>query len=297
MEWNPVTPENPLRPLAVAQSRSELLHDGWTGRAITCAVRAGDLLRARNGVYLPATVDRFSLAAARLGGRVTCATELSRLGVFVWDRVAIHVHLPPTTSRTTDRTVEAEVRRHRRRLTREPHPASCSVEPFDAVLHAVQCQPPKAAVATLDSALRLGVIREDELDELFRLLPRRYRVLRKLLDPRAESGPESLLRLLLRRLGCRFEVQVEIVGVGRVDFVVDGWLIIECDSEQHHAGWKARRRDLRRDQAAAAQGLSTFRPIAEDIMWHEEEVAAAVVGLLSQRRSAESRATRTFRGR
>ena len=35
------------------------------------------------------------------------------------------------------------------------------------------------------------------------------------------------MRLMLRGLGCQIEVQVVIPGVGRVDFVVDGWLIVE----------------------------------------------------------------------
>jgi very-short-patch-repair endonuclease len=124
------------------------------------------------------------------------------------------------------------------------------------------------------------LIRSDELDELFAGIPRRFGVLRALIDARAESGPESLLRLMLRRLGCRFDVQVKIDGVGRVDFVVDGWLIVECDSEAHHGDWAARRRDLRRDQAAAPLGYSTFRPIAEDIMWNPDAVQAALRGLV-----------------
>lgn len=70
-------------------------------------------------------------------------------------------------------------------------------------------------------------------------------------------------------------------GVGRVDFVVDGWLIVECDSFAHHSDWEAQRRDRRRDQAAAALGYATYRPIAEDIMWHPELVRAALVGLTS----------------
>jgi very-short-patch-repair endonuclease len=292
MSAETVTPDNPLRPLAFARSRSDLFAEGWTARSITAAVRTGALIRVRNGVYLPSTTDRFSRDAARLGGRVTCVTELSRVGVFVLTNTGTHVQLAPTTSRTTARETEVQIHRHWNRLAREPHPRSCSVEWFDALLHAIRCQEPKAAIATIDSALLLGVIHEDELDELFRLLPRRYRVLRRLIDGRAESGPESLMRLLLRRLGVQFDVQVEIRGVGRVDFVVDGWLIVECDSQQHHSSWKARREDLRRDLAAAALGFTTFRAIAEDIMWHDDEVLAALRGLLRSRRRSESRTDR-----
>ncbi|MGL4256406.1 MAG: DUF559 domain-containing protein [Microbacterium sp.] len=163
---------------------------------------------------------------------------------------------------------------------------------MDALREAVRCQPPRAAVATLDSALNLGLIDRDALGELFASLPRRYGVLRRLLDSRAESGPESLMRLILRSLGAAIEVQVKIVGVGRVDFVVDGWLIVECDSRAHHADWDAQRRDRRRDQEAAALGYATYRPIAEDIMWQPDVVRRALTGLLGIPRGRRPRGGR-----
>ncbi|WP_292688325.1 MULTISPECIES: DUF559 domain-containing protein [unclassified Microbacterium] len=158
-----------------------------------------------------------------------------------------------------------------------------SVETLDALRQSVICQNPRAAIATIDSALHLGVIPHDDLDELFAALPRRHRRLRRLLDSRAESGAESLMRLILRTIGCRFDVQVSIDGVGRVDFLIDGWLIVECDSAAFHSSWEDQKRDRRRDQAAAARGFATYRPIAEDIMWHPDVVRAAVTGLLAAR--------------
>lgn len=106
---------------------------------------------------------------------------------------------------------------------------------------------------------------------------------------------------MLRSLGLSFEVQVAIPGVGIVDFVVEGWLIIECDSEAHHSSWNAQRRDRRRDQEAAALGYATYRPIAEDIMWNPDSVLAALRGLVASRRTAsrkqEGRGSRATAGR
>lgn len=197
--------------------------------------------------------------------------------MFVLEGGTLHVHLH--RNRNTSSSVARRVRRHWGRLHRAPHPAAVAVEFFDALVAAIRCQPPRAAIATLDSALNLGLLDRDDLDEVFSAMPRRYRVLRELLDPRAESGPETLVRLMLRMLGVDFAVQVTIAGVGRVDFVVDGWLIIECDSNAHHSSWDAQRRDRRRDQRAAALGYVTYRPIAEDIMWQPDSVLAALVGL------------------
>lgn len=251
---------------------------------IRSAVDTGTLIRLRAGAFAEPETDPGCIVAGRARGRLACVSELRRLGVFVMDDAEFHIHVISTAARLHG--TSGGGRRHRRDLLHRPHPDSLSVEPIDAVFDAVLCQSPRAAIATIDSALHEGVLGRDELDALFAALPRRFRRLRRLVDGRAESGPESLMRLILRSLGCAIVVQLEVPGVGRVDFLVDGWLIIECDSEAHHAGWDAQRRDRRRDQAAAARGFATYRPIAEDIMWHPELVRAAVAGLLASQKQA-----------
>lgn len=193
---------------------------------------------------------------------------LRHLGVFVLERGALHIQLDPLASRVP-RPPDGVIRHWR--------PTSVPREVLithlsEALAQAVRCQSPRAAIATLDSAWHLGLVDEEVISEVFSRLPHRYRALRPLLDRRSESGPESLMRLLLRAMGCHVEVQVPIPGVGRVDFVVDGWLIIECDSEEFHSGWTAQKRDRRRDVAAARLGYVTVRFIAEDIMWNRDAV-------------------------
>ncbi|MEV8271663.1 type IV toxin-antitoxin system AbiEi family antitoxin domain-containing protein [Microbacterium sp. NPDC077184] len=270
--------------------RPDLRARGWTDRDLGAAVADGRLLRPRPGAYLTADASTDVIDALALGGRLTCVSALAHRGVFALDTSVLHVHLH--TRRTSARTTARVVRRHWGTLRRVPHPRAASVEPLDALACALRCQPPRSALASLDSALHGGHLRMDELDELFRLLPRRHRVLRRLIDARAESGPETLVRLLLRSLGAAFDVQVFIAGVGRVDFLVEGWLIVECDSREFHSDWDAQRRDRRRDQAAAALGYTTFRPIAEDIIWHPDVVRSALRGLLDSRRGPAARPRR-----
>lgn len=285
------------------QRTRELKAQGVTDRQIRRSVQAGELIRLREGAFASAITPEACVAAGRARGRLACISELKRRGVFVLDHAVRHIHVPPTSSRLTTHgaaprtggaTSAAEPARasgraerpgriHRSILHRAPHPNALSVEPFDAVVQAVQCQEPRAALATLDSAVHEGVLRADELDELFRALPSKHQALRPLVDGRAESGPETLMRLILRTLGCVFDLQVRIVGVGRVDFVVDGWLIVECDSEAHHATWEQQKEDHRRDQAAAAAGYAVHRVIAEDIMWRPDSVRAGLAGLLAHR--------------
>ena len=259
-------------------SRGELRR---SGRRIAADVRSGVLVRARPNVYLDPDADADCIAACEVGGRLTCVSELARWGVFVLDATALHVDVPATSAR--HHTEGRIVRLH---WTRSRPDGWASTDLVEALITAVRCQGVQAAVATLDSALHLRLIGDAELDRIFAALPRRYRVVRRLLDPAAESGAESILRLLLRRLGCRVQTQVDIPGVGRVDFLVDGWLIVECDSEAHHSSWHQQRKDRRRDQSAASLGFVTHRTIAEDVFWNREQVLAAVRGLLSARLAA-----------
>lgn len=258
--------------------RGELLGGGLSSEALTRGVRAGTILRPRSGVYLPPETPTDIVAAIRVGGRLACVSELARLGVFVRDSATLHLHITRGSSRLRD--LPRSVRRHWRPLRRSPHPADATVDVFDALIQAIGCQAPRDAVATVDSALHLGYLREDDLDDLFRFVDTKRRSLRRLVDGRSESGTETLVRLMLRALGAHVELQVVITGVGRVDLVVDGWLVIECDSKAYHSDWESQRRDRRRDQALAALGYCSYRPIAEDILYRPELVVAALRGLL-----------------
>ncbi|MDL5350876.1 DUF559 domain-containing protein [Microbacterium sp. zg-YB36] len=258
--------------------RGALLGAGFSSEALTRGVRAGTILRPRSGAYLPPETHPDIVAAVRVGGRLACVSELARLGVFVRENSTLHVHITRGSSRLRD--LPRHVRRHWRPLRRAPHPADATVDVFDALIQAIGCQAPRDAVATVDSALHLRYLREDDLDELFRFVDTKRRSLRRLVDGRSESGTETLVRLMLRALGAHVELQVVITGVGRVDLVVDGWLVVECDSKAHHSDWELQRRDRRRDQALAALGYCVYRPIAEDILFRPELVIAALRGLL-----------------
>lgn len=272
-------------------SRADLVGSGLTWRHIGEAVAAGAVHRARRNAYLPGDVDAATLAASEIGGQLACVSELARRGVFVLDSAVLHVRVPARAGR-----LRGDLRRVRVHWNGACRARVANVELLDALTDAVQCQGATAAIATLDSALNRGLLDENGLAELARRLPQRQRVLLRLVDAAAEAGSESSLRLVLRRLGFHVESQVSIPGVGRVDFLVDGWLIIECDSEAHHADWAQQKRDRRRDQAAAALGYATYRPIAEDIFWHREAVIAALVGLREMWAATAARRAVTIAG-
>jgi very-short-patch-repair endonuclease len=253
-----------------------LAERGLTRHSISRLVAGGELVRLRNGRYVPAHIHADLVAAGRLGGRLDCVSLLTALGVFVRVAHPLHVQFEPGTTRLPPR--RGVVAHWRRSSTERRALAADLIEPL---AQACRCQSPRDAVATLDSAWHHGLIDEDGIAAIFARLPRRYRTLRELLDRRSESGAETLVRLLLRGLGVDVEVQVEIPGVGRVDLVVDGWLIVECDSRAFHEGWEAQKRDRARDMAAAALGYTTVRPIAEDILYRLPEVLAAMKAIVA----------------
>ncbi|MGP3535533.1 endonuclease domain-containing protein [Microbacterium sp. RD1] len=271
--------------------RAELVLDGMSRSDIAAAVHSGALVRARRDHYLPGDTDDRLVRAVRVGGRLTCLSVLQLLGVFVQVSSHLHVHMVRTASRMRsphdrrqrleDRSVRG-VRLHWSPL-HDPPGHSATVSVIDALVHSVLCQAPRAAIASLDSALYRAVISLADLGEVFARLPARFAVLRPLVDGRAESGPETLMRLMLRALGCSVAVQVQIEGVGRVDLVVDGWLVIECDSKEFHAGWQAQAKDRERDLRLAARGFTCIRPTAAMIMNDPEFVLDAVRGLLATR--------------
>jgi len=252
---------------------------GLSRRRASQLLAHGRLLRLRRGRFVPADTHESLVRAGRLGGRLDCVSLLTLCGVFVRERRGLHVQFERGSSRLPPRG--PEVTAHWRATGAEPERLTADI--VDALVQACRCQRPRDAIATLDSAWHHDIVDAADIAEVFARLPRRFRRLRGLLDRRAESGPETLMRLMLRALGCHVEVQVDLAGVGRVDLVVDGWLIVECDSRAHHEGWQAQKRDRRRDLAAAALGYTTVRPIAEDILGCPEDVLATMKAILAGR--------------
>jgi very-short-patch-repair endonuclease len=273
-------------------TRAELAARGMTRRKLSRALASGELVRVRRDRYVAATMPADAVQAIRVGGRLACLSVLRMLEVFVFRCDRVHLHVLRGASRLRSPLDRAErlpcrsertVRLHWMPLIRAESASTSRVGIIDALAQSVLCQLPRHAVATLDSALNKRLIAPRQLAEVFAALPPRFAALLPMVDGRAESGPETLVRLMLLALGCNVDLQVTFDGIGRVDMVVDGWLVVECDSRAFHAGWKQQLNDRRRDAALAALGFVTLRLTAEDIMYNPEFVLAAVKGLLASR--------------
>lgn len=256
---------------------------GATRAEVRSALAEGVLVRARRNVYLYGSAPQAVREAQRVGGRLDCVSAIAEAGIFVLDKNGLHDQVEPERSRL--RSPHSRVTRLSATQGVVVHWRACAagslhtVPIVEALAAAVRCQPPRAAIATLDSASFTGAIDADGLAEVFELLSARYQVLRPLTDARAEAGSETIARLLLRGNGFDVRVQVQIDGVGRVDLVVDDWIVVECDSRAHHGGWEAQERDRVRDLRLAERGYVVLRPSARLIFSEPEILARAVAGL------------------
>jgi very-short-patch-repair endonuclease len=70
--------------------------------------------------------------------------------------------------------------------------------------------------------------------------------------------------------------------VGRVDLLVDVWLVLEADGFEHHSNRASYREDRRRGNALAVLGYAVLRFSYEDIVHHEDVVAEVVARVLAR---------------
>ena len=98
----------------------------------------------------------------------------------------------------------------------------------------------------------------------------------------ADSLLETLARVLFRDAGISTETQVWINGIGRVDFLLEGFLIVEIDGIAFHLEPRQFKKDRRRDNAAMRQGLPVLRFFYDDVVYAPESVLAQVREVLAR---------------
>ncbi|HEV7564623.1 MAG TPA: hypothetical protein VGO31_01535 [Microbacteriaceae bacterium] len=268
---------------------TELRAAGATERMLTSAVRLRNLIRVRRGWYCLPGTDRATVEAVRVGGRLGCVSALGDLGIFGFDQSRTHLHLRTEASRLRSPSNRRESLDdwNRRGVTLHwsplIHPDAANafrVGVKDALVQSLQCQHPWHALASIDNALFLGMIQEEDVAEIFVAGPPKRRVLRPLVDGRSESGQETVLRMIVHQAGLAYEIQPVIQGVGRIDMLIEGVLAVEADSRAHHDGWDAHVRDRTRDAKLGSLGYPSLRPVYQSIMFEQDFVLAAIMGVL-----------------
>lgn len=274
-------------------TRAQLLAAGATPRDLTVAVRGRSLIRVREGYYAEPRTDPAVLQAVRIGGRLGCVSALQRHGIWVPPHPFPHVSVDPKASRLRSP-------RDRHRALEEQNRDGCeihwttAVDDTDVSVHTasivnalgqtIRCQSAEFAVAALDNTLYQRLVTTRQVAAISGALPRRLARLLDLVEPRCMSGIESVIRLELVRLRIPFEVQVRFDGVGYVDFVVAGCVVVEVDGLEYHEGDVPTARDYARDAHLAALGYIVVRLNYRQVMFERELAVGAILGALRSHR-------------
>lgn len=263
----------------------ELGAEGWSKQLIAAAVVEGRLTLVRRGHYAAPGTPEGLIRAMRVGGPATASTATQALGIWTEPDPPLDVAVPMNTPRLRDPDDSAlpllpreDVRLHWvQHLTRAR--SATGMVPLQMVFeHLLPVVRPEFAVAALDSALHDRFLRPRDLAAIAAAVPGHLQAVVAATDGRCESGIESIARFLLQRLGLHVDVQVRIDGVGRVDLLVEGRLIVELDGQQWHQDFE---RDRRRDAAAAIGRYRTLRFTWAQVLYDWPRVQAAVLAALA----------------
>jgi very-short-patch-repair endonuclease len=260
---------------------------GVSEQAVRTATAHGRIVRLESGGYATADAPPGLVAAVALGGTASHLSAARLHGLSVWVPPALaHVTIPRGGARTAPNAVV--------------HPATLSpadVEAWRAVtslrrtlLDCGRSLPLPDGVCVLDSALRERLVTCHDLQSMAAAArgPGSANVRRAVrhIDPEAQSALESVLRVLLLTCTGVVLAQVLISGVGHVDFLVNGWLVVEGDGFEFHSTREAYREDRRRSNALTTKGHALLRFTWEDLRFRPWWVVAQVEAALAIGRRA-----------
>lgn len=256
----------------------QLLASGFTRTDLRSLPDAG-VTQPRRGVFMLQDANPALVAAIKHNARASCASAAGLYGL--WLRKPPHKH-----HLTCNHGHDSGFVRHRTSRF-EPHATLPLAAIEDVVLHGLSCLPPPASTALATSAIRLHDVPLDLLKEQL-LGDRSGPVLAALrqLDLRSESIVEVDARHLFLTNGISFEQQVQLDGIGRVDFLIEDYLIVEVDGHAFHSGRHEMLRDRARNNSSTVQGFAVLRYMPEVIWFEPDRVVAEIQAVLALRRSA-----------
>ncbi len=282
-----------LGTLGGVASRWQLLERGATEWEIGQARHDGRIIRVRRAWYALPGADRAVITAVRVGGMLTCSSLLHAIGTWAPSTDDVHVSVAANASRLRS----AQSRYIPRSLDEtgivlhwrtDSEPTTTARDTVAGALAALsRCAPENEVVAATDAVLHQRLTSVTDL--------RRSGVPQSVLhrtDPTSESGGESLVRLRLRSLQIAYRAQVQVAGVGRVDFVIGERLVLEVDGYAFHGDRDAFERDRERDLQLTARGYLvlrvSYRQIREE--WPRVERALLAIIRSGRHRQTASRA-------
>jgi very-short-patch-repair endonuclease len=285
-------------------SRRQLAAAGIGRHLVDRGLREGGVIRVRPGWVATLEADQLAIIAVLRGARLTGATALRSYGIWAGDDRRIHLQLPPNAHRVQQHPLTPIASFTRPKFTPRGVVNHWGVTPqrnaeFPPGIGAIAHLKPEWRVTLADAIVMFAATESDEqlaaamesaahekrlshtaVMNLFQRLPRRQRRLAARLNFCGESGMETIARMRLEALGLRLAQQVRIAteraDTDRVDFVIDGWLIVELDGDEWHDPIEDRIRTNRLIRA----GYRVLRFGYAEVFERWDETAATILEML-----------------
>lgn len=247
-------------------------------------MKAGALTVVRNRWFAITEADADVVRAVRVGGVLTGASVARMRGLWTLSDDLLHVRVKPTASRLTspnDRAVPLDSTNHGVCVHYSPSSerSACVDSIADAIVEMFRYGDGRSALAALDSALNKRLLGRRDLAAMRPRIPAGKVWIFDRADAGAQSGLESLVRLLLATTRVRYRTQVWIAPAGRVDILIGERLVLELDGRTFHTG-EAFEEDRRRDFALIMQGYLVLRLSYRMVIEHWDEIAAGILHLV-----------------
>lgn len=253
---------------------------GVSESRIRAAVVRGELLRIRKGWVRLVDASPDLVRAVELGGRIACVSAARHHDLWAPEGTDFHLARPKHAGRTYGDLGDA-IEHWQSTPWRLGAPI---VEPVPALVRQVLlCSHREDALAIIDSALNKNVLSMAQLARIVDALPPRFASVLDEVDPKSQSGLETLCRVRLSILGVRIRSQMMIDGVGRLDLVIGDRVVIETDGRAWHDGPDAFHRDRTRDLALLGRGYIVIRLSYQQVL-HEWQLVEPVVRAIIGRR-------------
>ncbi|HUR76141.1 MAG TPA: hypothetical protein VMZ00_17785 [Sporichthya sp.] len=275
--------EDALRRCGGAARWSQLRALGVTRHALRVAVEAGRIASPYPGTYVLPGADPATSAAVGLCGVVSHASAARLHGLDLYE--------PP-------RLIEVTVARGCRQRAPGVQVYAADLAPEDreinhpittvrrTVRDCARTMPVLHGVVLLDGVVRDERMSVADLREMAdaAIGPGATAIRQAVgyVDAMCGSCLETILRLLLELVrGVTWETQVWIPGIGPVDFLVNGWLVLEPDGFAFHSNREHYRRDRKRWNGLTEGCFVTLRFTYEDLMYRRRAVLRQITRVLA----------------
>ncbi|MEO3942087.1 type IV toxin-antitoxin system AbiEi family antitoxin domain-containing protein [Paenarthrobacter nicotinovorans] len=255
---------------------ADLKRAGFSERTLASALNSGSITKLQRGVYVTQGADSDVVAAFRANGRLTCVSAARFHDLWIL-RKPETLHLSCGNGLPKPGIVDHAC------ITHPPHSYLPVAGVADVLMHALRCRPKLESLVMVQSAVSQALLSPDYLrSKLTGPRNGRARAILGLVLPRADSLLEVLAHTHFTAAGLTVKMHVQLPGVGEVDCLINGSLVIELDGGTHLEGRQVKK-DQYRNNASLRGGFLVLRYYYSDVVHHPERMVAEVLEVLTIR--------------